>query len=153
MIKTAKRLGVQTVAIYSEADATSMHVRMADEAYCVGPAASKESYLRMDHIVEIAKKTGAQAIHPGYGFLSENPKFVDMVESAGIAFIGPSGAAMNAMGDKIHSKKIAKDAGCFTIPGYQGEVENEEVAAKLAGEIGYPVMIKVRSSMIYLPIN
>lgn len=142
VIRTAKKLGVKTVAIYSEADAASMHVRLADEAYCVGPAASKDSYLRMERILHIAKKTGAQGIHPGYGFLSENSKFVDMVEAAGIAFIGPSSGPMNSMGDKINSKKIAKDAGCYTIPGFEGEVENEDVAVRLANEVGYPVMIK-----------
>jgi acetyl/propionyl-CoA carboxylase alpha subunit len=142
VIKTARRLGVKTVAIYSEADAAAMHVRMADEAYCVGPAASKESYLKMERILDICKKTGAQVsknidfsfdlfflfnlfsvlldafilfcsqgIHPGYGFLSENSKFVDMCEAAGIVFIGPSSKPMNEMGDKINSKKIVKAAG------------------------------------------
>jgi propionyl-CoA carboxylase alpha chain len=142
VIRTARRLGVKTVAIYSDADAASMHVRLADEAYCVGTAPSKDSYLRMDRILEVAKKSGAQGIHPGYGFLSENAKFVDMVEAAGIAFIGPSSAPMNAMGDKINSKKIAKQAGCFVIPGFEGEVESEERAVELAREVGYPVMIK-----------
>jgi propionyl-CoA carboxylase alpha chain len=119
-----------------------MHVRLADEAYCVGPAATKDSYLRMDTILEVAKKSGAQGIHPGYGFLSENAKFVDMVEGAGIAFIGPSSGPMNDMGDKINSKRIAKAAGCFVIPGYEGEVDTEDDAARLASEVGYPVMIK-----------
>lgn len=142
IIRTARKLGVKTVAVYSEADASSMHVRLADEAYCVGPAASKESYLRMDRILQVCQRTGAEAIHPGYGFLSENAKFVDMVEAAGIKFIGPSSAPMNAMGDKINSKKIAKEANCFVIPGYEGEVVDEEHAVKLAKEVGYPVMIK-----------
>lgn len=115
---------------------------MADEAYCIGGAQSKDSYLRMDRIIEIAKRSGAQAIHPGYGFLSENAKFVDMVEAEGIVFIGPSSGPMNAMGDKINSKKIAKDAGCFTIPGFQGEVMDEAHAVTIANEVGYPVMIK-----------
>jgi propionyl-CoA carboxylase alpha chain len=119
-----------------------MHVRMADEAYNIGPPQSKDSYLRMDKILDVAKKTGAQGIHPGYGFLSENAKFADMVEAAGIAFIGPSSAPMNAMGDKINSKKIAKEANCFVIPGYEGEVADEDAAARLAKEVGYPVMIK-----------
>lgn len=120
----------------------SMHVRMADEAFNIGPPQSKDSYLRMDKILDIAKKTGAQGIHPGYGFLSENAKFADMVEAAGIAFIGPSSAPMNAMGDKINSKKIAKEANCFVIPGFEGEVADEDAAARLAKEVGYPVMIK-----------
>ena len=96
----------------------------------------------MERILDVCKKTGAQGIHPGYGFLSENAKFVDMVEAAGIAFIGPSSAPMNSMGDKINSKIIAKNAGCFTIPGFDGEIENEDVAVKIANEVGYPVMIK-----------
>lgn len=142
IMRTAKRLNVKTVAVYSDADASAMHVRMADEAYHIGGSYSKDSYLCMDKILDIAKKTGAQGIHPGYGFLSENSKFADLVEASGISFIGPSSAPMNAMGDKINSKKIAKDAGCFVIPGYQGEVENEERASQIAKEVGYPVMIK-----------
>ena len=142
VMRTCKRLGVKTVAVYSEADAAGMHVRMADEAYCIGTAASSESYLKMDRILAVAKKTGAQAIHPGYGFLSENAKFVDMVEAAGIVFIGPSSKPMNLMGDKINSKKIAKAANCFIIPGFEGEVEDEAHCVKLANDVGYPVMIK-----------
>lgn len=142
IMRTAKRMGIKTVALYSEADARAMHVSMADEAYFIGGSASKDSYLCMDKVLEVAKKTGAQAIHPGYGFLSENAKFVDMVESTGIKFIGPSSGPMNAMGDKINSKKIAKAAGCFVIPGFEGEVDTEDIAVKLAKEVGYPVMIK-----------
>lgn len=142
VIRTCKRLGVKTVAVYSEADASALHVRYADEAICIGPAQSKESYLRMDKIIDACKKTGAQAIHPGYGFLSENAHFVDLCEHEGIVFIGPSSAPMLALGDKINSKKIAKDAGCFTIPGFQGEVVDENHAVVLAREVGYPVMIK-----------
>lgn len=142
VIRTARKLGVKTVAVYSEPDATSMHVRMADEAFCIGPAASKDSYLRMDRILQVCQRTGAEAIHPGYGFLSENAKFVDMVEAAGIKFIGPSSGPMNMMGDKINSKKIAKEANCFVIPGFEGEVIDEEHAVTLAREVGYPVMIK-----------
>jgi len=142
VIKTARKMGVKTVAIYSDVDASSMHVKLADEAYCVGGAASRDSYLRMEKIIEVALASGAQAIHPGYGFLSENAKFVDLCESSGIAFIGPSAKAMNDMGDKINSKKIAKAAGCFVIPGYEGEVQDEDQVARLALEVGYPVMIK-----------
>lgn len=108
----------------------------------MGGNASKDSYLRMDRILDIAKKTGAQGIHPGYGFLSENAKFVDLCEQAGIKFIGPTAYSMNAMGDKINSKKIATDAKCFIIPGYQGEVADENEAVRLANEVGYPVMMK-----------
>lgn len=122
VMRSAKKFGIKTVAIYSEADARSMHVRLADEAYCVGGNLSSESYLQMERIIDVAKKANVQGIHPGYGFLSENAKFVDLVEAAGIAFIGPSGSAMNDMGDKIHSKQIAKDAGCSVVPGYEGEV-------------------------------
>lgn len=142
VIRTAKKFNIKTVAIYSEADARGMHVRLADEAYCVGGNLSSESYLQMERIVEVAKKANVQGIHPGYGFLSENAKFVDMVEAAGITFIGPSGSAMDAMGDKIHSKKIAKDAGCFVVPGFEGEVKDVDMAAELAKDIGYPVMLK-----------
>lgn len=142
VIRTCQRLGVKTVAVYSDADTYSMHVQKADEAYWIGSSLSKDSYLRMDRILEIALKTGAQAIHPGYGFLSENGKFVDMVEEAGLAFIGPSSAPMHSMGDKISSKVIAKEAGCFVIPGYEGEVESEDDAVRLANDVGYPVMIK-----------
>ena len=144
VFKTAKRMGIKTVAVYSEADASAMHVRMADEAYCIGSAASAESYLKMERILEVAKATGAQAIHPGYGFLSENAKFAEMVEAAGIAFVGPSSGPMNAMGDKINSKKVAKDAKCFVIPGYEGEVRDADHAVSLvkSQNIGYPVMIK-----------
>lgn len=142
VIRTAKRLGIKTVAVYSEADSRGMHLRMADEAYCIGGPLSKDSYLQMERILEVAKKTGAQAIHPGYGFLSENPLFVDMVEKSSIAFIGPSSAPMHQMGDKISSKKVAKEANCHVIPGYEGEVKDAETAVHLAHEIGYPVMIK-----------
>ena len=135
-------MGIKTVAIYSEADSRSMHVRMADEAFCIGGPKSADSYLRMDRILDVALKTGSQGIHPGYGFLSENAKFADMVESHGIAFIGPSSKPMNLMGDKINSKKIAMEAKCYTIPGYEGEVTDETMCATLANDIGYPVMIK-----------
>jgi len=142
IIRTAKRLGVKTVAVYSDADANSMFVRQADEKVHIGPPQSKDSYLRMDKIIDACKKTGAQAVHPGYGFLSENSKFVELCEKEGIVFIGPTAAPMLALGDKINSKKIAKDAGCFVIPGYQGEVRDENHAVELVKEIGYPVMVK-----------
>jgi len=142
VIRTARRLGVKTVAVYSDVDARAKHVQEADEAYCIGPAPSKDSYLVMEKVLEVAKKSGAQAIHPGYGFLSENAKFVDMVEAAGIAFIGPSSGPMHDMGDKINSKRIAKEAGCFVIPGFDGEVATADDAARLAKEVGFPVMIK-----------
>ena len=142
VMKTCRRLGIPTVAVYSEADARSLHVRYADEAVCIGPAPSADSYLRIDRILSAARRTGAQAIHPGYGFLSENPNFADAVESAGLVFIGPSSSAMLAMGDKINSKIIAQSAGCFTIPGFNGEIANAEDAKAVVKDIGYPVMIK-----------
>ena len=142
VMKTCRRLGIPTVAVYSEADARSLHVRYADEAVCIGPGPSTESYLRMDRILAAAHRTGAQAIHPGYGFLSENPSFADTVESAGLVFIGPSSSAMLAMGDKINSKIIAQSAGCFVIPGFNGEIANLEEAKTVVQDIGYPVMIK-----------
>ena len=117
IIKSCRKLNIRTVAIYSDPDSKAMHVEMADEAYYIGKAASKESYLNMDKIIQIAKFSKAEAIHPGYGFLSENAVFVDKVESAGLVFIGPSSYPMTQMGDKINSKRIAEDAGCFIIPG------------------------------------
>lgn len=128
--------------MYSEADVRGMHVRMADEAFCIGGVQSKDSYLRIDRIMEVAKATGAQAIHPGYGFLSENAKFADIVEEAGIVFLGPKSNSMNMMGDKINSKIIAKNAKVNIIPGFDGEVADENEAVKHAREIGYPVMMK-----------
>lgn len=142
MVNTCKRLGIRTVAVYSEPDARSKHVRMADEAVCVGPAASKLSYLNMDAIVAACEQTGAQAVHPGYGFLSENNQFAALLDKKGIRFIGPPASAINAMGDKIQSKKLAQAAKVNTIPGFLGEVSTEEDVLRISNEIGYPVMIK-----------
>jgi propionyl-CoA carboxylase alpha chain len=142
VIGTCRRLGIRTVAIYSEADAGARHVRLADEAYCVGPAPSRESYLRVDKILEVAKASGAQAVHPGYGFLSEREAFPRALEAAGIVFIGPNPGAIAAMGDKIESKKAAAKAKVSTVPGHLGVIEDEKHAVKIADEIGYPVMIK-----------
>lgn len=142
VIKTARKMGIKTVAVYSEADARNKHVRLADEAVCIGPAPSKQSYLNMDAIMGAIQSTGAEAVHPGYGFLSENSKFVALMEKNNIAFIGPPSSAMEAMGDKINSKKIAKAAGVQVIPGFIGEVKSEEDVVRIAREIGYPVMIK-----------
>eukprot|EP01104_Vermistella_antarctica_P019256 TRINITY_DN7461_c0_g1_i1.p1 TRINITY_DN7461_c0_g1~~TRINITY_DN7461_c0_g1_i1.p1 ORF type:complete len:734 (-),score=246.82 TRINITY_DN7461_c0_g1_i1:116-2293(-) len=142
VMRTAKKMGIKTVAIYSTADEFAMHTRMADEAICVGPAASAESYLNIPVIVEAIKSTGAQAVHPGYGFLSENANFVQAVEDAGAIFIGPHPKAMHAMGDKIESKRLATEAGVSVIPGFVGEVHNDAEVLKIAQDIGYPVMIK-----------
>ena len=139
---TAKRLGIQTVAVYSEADTEARHVRMADEAVCIGPPPSRESYLRMDRIIAACKETGAQAVHPGYGFLSENEEFAKRVEEEGIVFIGPKYQSIAAMGDKIASKKLALEAKVNTIPGHNAAIDDAQEAVKIAKGIGYPVMIK-----------
>lgn len=141
VMKTCKRLGIKTVAIYSEADANALHVRTADEAVCVGPAPSSESYLNMDAILAAIKQTGAQAVHPGYGFLSENAVFQGKLDEAGVKFIGPGQKAILAMGDKIASKKIAQEAKVNIIPGYLGEIDESQLIGVCA-DIGYPVMIK-----------
>ncbi len=142
VIKSAKKMGIGTVAVYSDADVDAVHVRMADEAVPIGPPPASESYIVIDKIMEATRKTGAEAVHPGYGFLSENPNFAQALDAAGVAFIGPPVAAIEAMGDKITSKKIAAEAGVSTVPGYMGLVANADEAARIAGEIGYPVMIK-----------
>ncbi len=142
VMRTAKRMGIATVAVYSDADARSPHVRMADEAVRLGPAPASESYLRADLILLAAKETGADAIHPGYGFLSERESFALACAEAGIAFVGPPPNAIAAMGDKIESKKLAKAAGVNVVPGFLGEIGDTDHACKIAGEIGYPVMMK-----------
>ena len=142
VIATAKRIGISTVAVYSEADKNARHVALADESVCIGPAASRESYLLGDVIISAAKKTGAQAIHPGYGFLSENEDFARRCEENSIVFIGPKHEAIAAMGDKIASKKLAALANVNTIPGVNEAIESSEKAVEIAKSIGYPVMIK-----------
>ena len=142
VIRTCKRLGIKTVAVYSEADADALHVRQADEAVLIGPAPSAQSYLQIDKIVAACKKTGAQAVHPGYGFLSEKQEFQKALAKAGIVFIGPDALAIHAMGDKIESKKLAQKAGVSTVPGYLAAIPNADQAVKIAQKIGYPVMIK-----------
>ena len=142
VIKTARKMGIATVAVYSEADRDALHVEMADEAVFIGPAAAAESYLVIDKIVEACRKTGAEAVHPGYGFLSEREAFPKALEAAGIVFIGPNPGAIAAMGDKIESKKAAAKAKVSTVPGYLGVIEDDKHAMKIADEIGYPVMIK-----------
>ena len=142
IIKTAKKMGIATVAVYSEADRDARHVELADEAVCIGPAASRESYLRQDKIIEACKATGAEAVHPGYGFLSENEAFSRLAEEEGIVFIGPKHYSIAAMGDKIASKKLALAAKVSTIPGWNDAIETPERAVDIARDIGYPVMIK-----------
>jgi propionyl-CoA carboxylase alpha chain len=142
VIKTARRMGIKTVAVYSEADRDALHVEMADEAVFIGPPAAAESYLVIDKIVDACRKTGAEAVHPGYGFLSEREAFPRALEAAGIVFIGPNPGAIAAMGDKIESKKAAAKAQVSTVPGHLGVIEDDKHAVKIADEIGYPVMIK-----------
>jgi propionyl-CoA carboxylase alpha chain len=142
VIRSCKKLGIKTVAVYSEADADALHVRQADEKVLIGPPPSAQSYLQIDKIVAACKKTGAQAVHPGYGFLSEKQEFQKALAEAGIAFIGPDAFAIHAMGDKIESKKLAQKAGVSTVPGYLAAIPNADEAVKIARKIGYPVMIK-----------
>jgi 3-methylcrotonyl-CoA carboxylase alpha subunit len=145
VIRTARRMGVATVAVYSDADARSLHVEMADEAVHIGPSPVGESYLVADKIIAAARATGAQAIHPGYGFLSENPGFVDAVEAAGLVFIGPSAASIRAMGLKDAAKRLMEKAGVPVVPGYHGEGQEIVILASKSREIGYPVLIKARA--------
>src|ERR1700743_2555989 len=142
VIRACKELGVKTLAVYSTADVDSLHVQLADEAICIGPPPSNQSYLKIDRIISAAEIGDVDAIHPGYGFLSENAHFADVCESCNIRFIGPSSRAMNAMEDKAVSRVLAKKAGVPTPPGSEGTVENEQDALAVAKKIGYPVMIK-----------
>jgi len=142
VIKTAHRMGIKTVAVYSDADREALHVKMADEAIHIGPPPAAQSYIVIDKIMDAIKQSGAEAVHPGYGFLSENSKFAEALKKAGIAFIGPPVGAIEAMGDKITSKKLAKEAGVSTVPGHMGLIADAAEAVKIAGKIGYPVMIK-----------
>ncbi len=145
VMRTARRMGVATVAVYSDADAGGLHVEMADEAVRIGPAPVAQSYLQADRIIAAAKATGAEAIHPGFGFLSENPDFVEAVEAVGLTFIGPSASAIRAMGLKDAAKKLMEEAGVPVVPGYHGESQDPDFLAERAAEIGYPVLIKARA--------
>ena len=142
VIKTAKKMGIKTVAIYSDADKQALHVQMADEAVHIGPPPANQSYIVIENVMRAIKETGAEAVHPGYGFLSENSKFAEALEAAGVAFIGPPVGAIEKMGDKITSKKIAQEAKVSTVPGHMGLIADAEEAVKISNEIGYPVMIK-----------
>ncbi len=142
VIKTARKMGIATVAVYSDADRDALHVEMADEAVHIGPPAAAESYLVAEKILEAVRQTGAEAVHPGYGFLSENVKFAEALQAAKVTFIGPNMRAIGAMGDKIESKKLAASAGVRTVPGHLGVISDANEAAEIADEIGYPVMIK-----------
>ena len=142
VMKTARKMGIKTVAVYSDADRNALHVQMADEAVHIGPPPANQSYIVIENILKAIRETGAQAVHPGYGFLSENPKFAAALVAEGVAFIGPPQGAIESMGDKITSKKIAQDAGVSTVPGYLGLIEDADEAVRISQEIGYPVMIK-----------
>ncbi len=142
VIKTARAMGIKTVAVYSDADRGALHVKMADEAVHIGPSPAAQSYIVIDKIMAAIRETGAEAVHPGYGFLSENRAFAAALEAAGVVFIGPPSPAIEAMGDKITSKKIAMEAGVSTVPGYMGIIADADEAVKIAGQVGYPVMIK-----------
>jgi len=142
IIRTARRMGIRTIAVYSDADRDALHVKLADEAVHIGPSPARESYLSIEKIIAACRQTGAQAVHPGYGFLSENPKFAEALAARGIVFVGPPVKAIEAMGDKITSKGIAAEAGVSTVPGHMGLIGDAEEAVKIAGAIGYPVMIK-----------
>ncbi len=142
VMRTCREMGIRTVAVFSEADRTALHVRQADEAWYVGPAPARDSYLQQDRILEIARKSGADAIHPGYGFLSENPVFAEKVAQAGLIFIGPSAQAMRVMGDKTEARKTMQAAGVPIVPGTAQPLASEEEAAQVAAEVGYPVLLK-----------
>ncbi len=142
VIKTARKMGIATVAVYSDADRGALHVKMADEAYHIGPSPAAQSYIVIDKILEAVRATGAQAVHPGYGFLSENRAFAAALEAEGVVFIGPPSSAIEQMGDKITSKKIAQAAGVSTVPGHMGLIADADEAVLIAAQIGYPVMIK-----------
>ncbi len=142
VIKTARKMGIGTVAIYSDADKNALHVSMADEAVHIGPPPANQSYIVIDKVMDAIRQSGAQAVHPGYGFLSENSKFAEALDAEGVAFVGPPVGAIESMGDKITSKKIAQGAGVSTVPGYMGLIEDADEAVKISNEIGYPVMIK-----------
>src|ERR1700719_243521 len=140
--RTASRLGLRTIAVYSEADADALHVRSCDEVYCIGPAPARDSYLSIERIVEVARKAAAECVHPGYGFLSENADFVDACNQAGIAFVGPPAMAMRAMGVKDRAKTLMEKAGVPVVPGYHGERQDTKFLREKAYELGYPVLIK-----------
>src|SRR5688572_25915677 len=142
VIRTARRMGIKTVAVYSDADARAPHVRMADESVRLGPPPASESYLKAELIIDACRATGAEAVHPGYGFLSERESFAKALAKAGIIFIGPPAKAIAAMGDKIASKKLAQKAGVSIVPGHLGAIASTAEAVKISKSIGYPVMLK-----------
>src|SRR5258708_1556066 len=142
ILRACRELGIKSISVYSEVDRASLHVRLADEAYLIGPAASRESYLRIDRLMDVAKKSGCDALHPGYGFLAENSALPRACADAGITFIGPSAEAMEAMGSKTAGKQLARRAEVPTVPGTSDPIENAEDAQALAQSMGYPVLLK-----------
>ena len=142
VIKSAQKMGIKTVAVYSDADRNALHVKMADEAVHIGASPANQSYIVIEKIMDAVRQTGAEAVHPGYGFLSENMKFAEALEKEGVVFVGPPSPAIESMGDKITSKKLAQEAGVSTVPGYMGLIADADEAVKISGEVGYPVMIK-----------
>ena len=142
VMRTAKRMGIRTVAVYSDADRGALHVKLADESHCIGPPPAAESYLNIEAILAAAKKSGAEAIHPGYGFLSENEDFAAACQRVGIVFIGPTPEAIAAMGDKAAAKRLMEKAGVPLVPGYHGENQDVAFLEKEAARVGFPVLIK-----------
>ncbi|MGB8237404.1 MAG: biotin carboxylase N-terminal domain-containing protein, partial [Pseudolabrys sp.] len=142
VLRACKELGIPTVAVHSTADADAMHVRFADESVCIGPPAAKDSYLNVPSILSACEITGADAVHPGYGFLSENARFAEILADHGVQFIGPKAEHIRLMGDKIEAKRTAKKLGIPVVPGSEGGVGSDQEAAKIAGDLGYPVLIK-----------
>src|SRR3954447_12736242 len=142
VLRACKELGIATVAVHSTADSDAMHVKLADESVCIGPPQASESYLNIPALIAACEITGAEAVHPGYGFLSENARFADILDQHGIAFIGPKAEHIRMRGDKIEAKRTAKRLGIPCVPGSEGGVDNEEGAARIAAEIGYPVLVK-----------
>ena len=142
VIRSARRMGIATVAVYSDADRDALHVKMVDEAVHIGPSPAAQSYIVIDKILDAVRQSGADAVHPGYGFLSERAEFAERLDAEGVAFIGPPASAIHAMGDKISSKKLAAAAGVSIVPGYMGIIADADEAVTIAADIGYPVMIK-----------
>ncbi|MFN5483289.1 MAG: biotin carboxylase N-terminal domain-containing protein, partial [Bradyrhizobium sp.] len=142
VIRSARAMGLRTVAVYSEADREAMHVALADEAVLLGPARARDSYLNIERVIAAAKQTGAEAVHPGYGFLSENAEFAQACLDAGLVFVGPTAGMMTAMGSKSGSKALMEKAGVPLVPGYHGEAQDEAILAEAANRIGFPVLVK-----------
>ncbi len=153
IFRTCRRLGIETVAVYSDADRAAMHVREADEAVHIGAAPAAESYLRVEAVLAAAAETGANAIHPGYGFLSENAAFAEAVLAAGLAWVGPPPAAIRSMGPKDEAKRIAEEAGVPVLPGYRGEAQDISTLTKAAEKVGYPLLIKAPAAMSSSPLT